>query len=640
MKLRDYQKSAVEKVLECWRDFKSCLIVLPTGCGKTVVFAEIIRRCLADSQLTGESVSSLVGSGRPTNQPTNQQPTTSNHIYDIDDDDEEEEEESPKKRAMILAHREELITQARDKVRSITGADVQIEMGAFEVKPMFGEMPQVVVSTVQTQCTGRMTKFNPYDYGVLVIDEAHHATAKSYRKCIDHYFQNPDCRLLGVTATPDRADESALGQVFETVAFEYSVTDAIHDGWLVPVKQRLVKVNSLDFSKVTTCAGDFNQGELAQVLEEEHNLHAIAVPTMEICGDRRAIIFAASVRQAERICEIINRGKWEEREGRAAESGEKGQGENVQKKINRAAWVCGKTEKNERRNILDNFKNGKIQFVVNVGVLTEGFDDAGVSVVVMARPTKSRALYAQMAGRATRPAAEVAARLGEVDGCSLMVDGSSQTTNNQELTTNNQPADAAAARRALIAASSKPSCLIIDFVGNSGRHKLVSTADILGGEVDDEDEEEARHIAKTRCEESGSETDMIAEVEKARTEIKAAKEAAAKRRSFIQATARFVEVSIDPFNIFDLPPIEKTSKCTLGTHLSWRQKQLLRDKLKIDPEKLSVESVRQLLDEYFRRVNAKLATFGQVKALRKFGVPVPMTFDEANRTLTKLFKDR
>ena len=133
---------------------------------------------------------------------------------------------------------------------------------------------------------------------------------------------------------------------------------------------------------------------------------------------------------------------------------------------------------------------------------------------------------------------------------------------------------------------------------------------------------------------------MIAEVEKARTEIKAAKEAAAKRRSFIQATARFVEVSIDPFNIFDLPPIEKTSKCTLGTHLSWRQKQLLRDKLKIDPEKLSVESGRQLLDEYFRRVNAKLATFGQVKALRKFGVPVPMTFDEANRTLTKLFKDR
>ena len=619
MKLRDYQKKAVEKVLECWRDFKSCLIVLPTGCGKTVVFAEIIRRVLTDSQLAGESVSSLVGSDRLTNQPTNQQPTTSNH-------------------AMILAHREELITQARDKVNSITGADVQIEMGAFEVKPLFGEMPQVVVSTVQTQCAPsghglagelvsslvgsdhpinqqtkkpthqrkRMEKFNPYDYNVLVIDEAHHATAKSYRKCIDHYFQNPDCRLLGVTATPDRADESALGQVFETVAFEYSVTDAIHDGWLVPVKQRLVKVNSLDFSNVTTCAGDFNQGELAQVLEEEHNLHAIAVPTMEICGDRRAIIFAASVRQAERICEIINRGN----EDWIAKNGAK-----------RAEWVCGKTDKAERRNVLDDFKNGKIQFVVNVGVLTEGFDDAGVSVVVMARPTKSRALYAQMAGRATRPSAKIASLLGKGPSEECKVKSEEW-------------------RRKLIAESDKPSCLIIDFVGNSGRHKLVSTADILGGEVDDEDEEEARKRAKKRCEESGEETDMIAEVEKARTEIKAAKEAEAKRRSFIQATARFVEVSVDPFNIFDLPPIEKSSACSLGQHLSWKQKELLREKLKVNPDNMSVVAGRQLLDEYFRRVNAHLATFGQVKALRRFGIPVPMTFDEANRTLTKLFKDR
>ena len=603
MKLRDYQESAVEKVLDCWKKFRSCLIVLPTGCGKTVVFAEIIRRCLAEQ--VGKDTESKSEVEVEENAPKKEI-----DIYDIDDDDEEDESDEAKtgKRAMILAHREELITQARDKVSAITGEDVQIEMGAFEVTPMLGKVPPVVVSTVQTQCTGRMKKFNPNDYGILVIDEAHHATAKSYRNCIDHYFQNPDCRLVGVTATPDRADEKALGQVFETVAFEYSVTNAIHDGWLVPVKQRLVKVNSLDFSNVTTCAGDFNQGELAQVLEEEQNLHAIAVPTMQICGERRAIIFAASVRQAERICEIINRGN----EDWIAKNGAK-----------RAEWVCGKTEKVERRTILDNFKNGKIQFVVNVGVLTEGFDDAGVSVVVMARPTKSRALYAQMAGRATRPAAEVAARLGEVK-----VEGEQQM-------------DSSALRRKLIAESSKPSCLIVDFVGNSGRHKLVSTADILGGkDIDDEDEEEARKRAKKRCEELGEETDIIGEIEKARAEVKAEKEAAAKRRSFIQATARFVEVSVDPFNIFDLPPVEKSSACSLGQHLSWKQKELLREKLKVNPDNMSVLAGRQLLDEYFRRVNAHLATFGQVKALRRFGIPVPMTFDEANRTLTKLFKDR
>ena len=580
MKLRDYQKTAVEKVLECWKDFKSCLIVLPTGCGKTVVFAEIIRQCLANRTI------------------------------------DQSEQSNNSSRAMILAHREELITQARDKVSAITGEDVQIEMGAFEVKPMFSEMPPIVVSTVQTQCTGRMKKFNPNDYGILVIDEAHHATAKSYRNCIDHYFENPDCRLVGVTATPDRADETALGQVFETVAFEYSVTNAIHDGWLVPVKQRLVKVNSLDFSNVTTCAGDFNQGELAQVLEEEHNLHAIAVPTMEICGDRRAIIFAASVRQAERICEIINRGN----EDWIAKNGAK-----------RAEWVCGKTEKVERRTILDNFKNGKIQFVVNVGVLTEGFDDAGVSVVVMARPTKSRALYAQMAGRATRPAAEIAAKLGEVEDSAFSPESPDSLIDESET--------AAALRRKMISESSKPSCLIVDFVGNSGRHKLVSTVDILGGkDIDDDALSRARAYMREKSDQ-GESVDAAEAIESARAEVKAEKEAAAKRRSFIQATARFVEVSVDPFNIFDLPPVEKSSGCSLGQHLSWKQKELLRDKLKVNPDKMSVESGRQLLDEYFRRVNAHLATFGQVKALRRFGIPVPMTFDEANRTLTRLFKD-
>ena len=597
MKLRDYQETAIQKILESWQKFRSCLIVLPTGCGKTVVFGELIHRLLTNKvKVEGEQ---WIGQDSV--------------------------------RAMILAHREELISQAADKVGRISGADVQVEMGEMKVSPMFGQMPHVVVSTVQTQTAPlggkvkvegegeqRMSKFCPDDFGVLVIDEAHHATAKTYRSCIEHYLSNPKCRLLGVTATPDRADESALGSVFDTVAFEYTVTEAIHDGWLVPVKQRLVKVGSLDFSKVSSCAGDFNQGELAQVLEEEQNLHAIAAPTMEICGNRRAIIFAASVKQAERLAEILNRGKSEELRGKSEDGSTQ----------DRAAWVCGMTPKDERRTILEDFKAGRVQYLVNVGVLTEGYDDAGVEVVVMARPTKSRALYAQMAGRATRPSAKIADLLGTV-GDQVKVEGEGE-----------QRMDASSLRRKLIAESDKPECTILDFVGNSGRHKLVSTVDILGGKEIDEDEEEARARAKKRCEESGEAVDMVAELEKSRAEIKAAKAEEARRRKFIQATAKFIEVSVDPFNIFDLPPIEATAKCTLGRSLSWRQKELLREKLKVDPEKIGLAQARQLLDEYFRRVNAHLATFGQVKALRRFGIPVPMTFDEANRTLTKLFKDR
>ena len=630
MKLRDYQEKAIERILESWKKFRSCLIVLPTGCGKTVVFGELIHRILADPEVIGDR-GLVIGEG------TNHQPPTANH----------------QSRAMILAHREELITQAADKVGRISGADVQIEMGDMKVSPMFGQMPHVVVSTVQTQTAGggqvevevggrgrgrRMDKFDPADFGVLVIDEAHHATAKSYRTCIEHYLSNPKCRLLGVTATPDRADESALGNVFDVVAFEYTVTEAIRDGWLVPVKQRLVKVDSLDFSKVSSCAGDFNQGELAQVLEEEQNLHSIAVPTVEICGNRRTIIFAASVKQAERLAEILNRGKRDQGLG-IGDSG-LGIGDSGSTQ-DRAAWVCGMTPKDERRQILEDFKAGRIQYLVNVGVLTEGYDDAGVEVVVMARPTKSRALYAQMAGRATRPAAEIAAKLGQIND-EVVVGSRSRTADVKNSTVGLGPTtttdDAASKRRALIAASSKPECTILDFVGNSGRHKLVSTVDILGGKDIDEDEEEARRRAKKRCEESGEAIDMIAVLEKSREEIRREKTEQAKRRNFIQATAKFIEVSVDPFNIFDLPPVEESVRCPLGRSLSWRQKELLREKLKIDPDRIGAAHARQLLDEYFRRVNEHLATFGQMKMLRKFGVAVPMRFDEASRTLNRLLR--
>ena len=566
MKLRDYQQKAVDAVLEAWKDHRSCVVVLPTGCGKTVVFAEVIKQ-----RLTAD------GS------------------------------------AMILAHREELIRQAADKVSSITGQDTQIEMGPMKVTPMFGRMPPVVVSTVQTQITGRIKNFDPAEFATLVIDEAHHATSSSYRQCIEHYYQNPACRLLGVTATPDRADETALGNVFETVAFEYSVTDAIRDGWLVPVKQKLVKVGSLDFSGISTTAGDLNQGELAEVLEDEQNLHSVAVPTLEICGNRRTIIFAASVKQAERLCEILNRN--------AGTS---------------AAWLCGKTDKGDRAQILKDFREGKIQFVVNVGVLTEGFDDAGVEVVVMARPTKSRALYAQMAGRATRPAAEIASRLGGVDGCSLMVDGSRQTTNNQQPTTNNRPADAAAARRALIAASSKPSCLIIDFVGNSGRHKLVTTADILGGKDLDEDAEIAAEVRR-RCTGSAEGLDMLEEIEKVKDEIKERRFRDAQSRKFITATAKFTTFSVDPFDVFDLAASVRHPKSGLETYrLSFKQRAIIRERIKVNPDSISPSEDKALIDEYFRRVTGKLATFAQTKLLRRHGIPVPMSFDEASKTISRL----
>lgn len=537
MKLRPYQIEAVEAVFREWEDQQSTLLVLPTGCGKTVVFADIIRR----------------HGGR----------------------------------AMVLAHREELIFQARDKIALVAGFDAAVEMGEYRVvhHDLFNA-PRVIVSTVQTHTAGgdgggRMTKFEPSDFGVLVIDEAHHATSQTYRRCVDWYAQNEKLKILGVTATPDRADEEALGQVFGSCAFDYEILDAINDGWLVSVEQQVVHVAGLDFTRCRTTAGDLNGADLAEVMEEEKNLHAVAVPTLEIAGKRRALVFAASVVQAERMAEIFNR----YREGCAA-------------------WLCGKTPKDERRKILLDFASGAVQFVVNVGVLTEGFDDSGIEIIVMARPTKSRALYAQMAGRGTRPADSIASDLNAVA--------------------------TAGDRRALIARSNKPKCLIVDFCGNSGRHKLMTTADILGGKVEDDVVERAATMAR----EAGKPVDMAEALAEAARLVEEEKKREAAKRAMLSAKARFSTSKVNPFDVLDIKPTKERG-WNRARPLSEKQKDLLT-RNGVDPDSMKAGEARQILDEMFRRWNNGLATYAQSKLLKRNGIFAPMRREEASRLIDQI----
>lgn len=543
MKLRSYQEAAIAAIFEKWTNHRSTVVVLPTGCGKTVVFASVIKELLDKS------------SGR----------------------------------VMVLAHREELIMQAKAKIEAIANVAVEVEMGEFKTGDFFGSKAPVIVSTVQTQLN-RKDKFDPSEFAAVIVDEAHHAVAKSYRDVLSHYLANENCKLLGVTATPDRADETALGGVFESVAYEYTIAEAIKEGWLVPLRQELVKVESLDFSGVTTSAGDLNAAELAEVMEDEKNLHGVASATLQIAKEKRAIVFAASLKQAERLAEIFNR---------SSSDG----------KPSVADFVSGMTPKEERRGKLEAFKRGETRYMVNVGVLTEGFDDAGVEVVVMARPTKSRALYAQMAGRATRPAEDVASELGKEELPEL--------------------------RTAMIRSSAKPSALIIDFVGNSGRHKLITSFDILGGK-DEDPEVLALAREKSLERKEGTEQDVFEEIESAREEIKARKEREAKRRAFIQATAKFVSIAVDPMNPFDLPPPEKNPR-NVGRRFSLKQEAVLR-RLKINPDTLDYAQGEAIIKENFRRMNEGLASLIQTKYLRQYNVPVAMPLDEARRTLTRLFK--
>jgi superfamily II DNA or RNA helicase len=543
MKARDYQHAAAMAVLDQWKEVRSTLVVMPTGTGKTILFADIIRRCFP-------------------------------------------------KRALVLAHREELIFQAQDKIQRVTGYQVEVEMADLRAHVRDGILGRthVIVSTIQTQTAGgdgggRMGKFEPTDFGLLIIDEGHHSTAKTYKRVIDYYGQNPNLKILGVTATPDRADEEALGQVFQSVAYDYEVLDAIRDGWLVPVEQQVVEIDGLDFSAIRTTAGDLNGADLAAVMEAEKPLHGIADATLEIAGNRRSLVFAASVKQAEMLSDIFNR-------HRAGSAG----------------WVCGKTPKEDRRRLLAEFASGSLQFIVNVGVLTEGFDDPGVELVVMGRPTKSRALYAQMIGRATRPLAGVS---DDAD-------------------------DSPEHRRAAIAASPKPSCLVVDFAGNAGRHKLMTTADILGGNVSDE----AVELAALYARKAGKPLRMDETLQAAEEELKR-RQAEAARKAKLVAKAKFSIQSVNPFDVFQVSPA-KSRGWDSGLSLSDKQRALVEKHYPgVNVDQLPYAQGKQLLNELFRRWDQKLCTFKQARILAKRGYDTKnMTMAEAGKILDGLFGNK
>jgi superfamily II DNA or RNA helicase len=525
MQLRDYQQQAVEAAIESMRSGGSTLLVMATGLGKTVVFAEIIRRYMSQ------------GTGR---------------------------------RALVLAHRVELIQQAAATLRRICQCDVEIEMGEQRAREDMYHRAPIVVSSVATQVARagdqrRMHRFDASKFGIVVIDEAHHAVADSYRMTLEHY-RTGRCRVLGVTATPDRADEAALGEVFETVAMDYGIREGVQAGWLVPVKQRLVSVRSLDFTACRTTAGDLNGADLDSIMRYEETLHGMVYPTIELAGDRRGVIFAASVAHADRISEILNR-------HRAAS----------------AISVNAKTHPDERREMFRGFSEGRYQWLVNVGVATEGWDDAaldgrGVQVIAMMRPTKSRALYCQMVGRGTRPLP------GTVDGLATP----------QE-------------RCAAIAASAKQAVEVLDYCGNSGRHRLVHLADALAGRDADELAERAeRAVARAAQQNGEAAVDVLALMD--REEVLMKREAEARARRGIVVRAKYATQEINPFALIDLAP-DRDANWERGVPASEKQLALLRRMRVGIPALLTRKEASRLID-------AAMATPtpGQAWVLQKHGL--------------------
>ena len=307
IKLRPYQIEAIQQINEHWMDWRRELLVLPTGCGKTVVFNSIAH-------------------------------------------------ERPGK-TLILAHREELIEQARDKYSAMFGEPTG------KIKAAENDIKRVTVGSIQTMC--RRDYSGMFD--TVIVDEAHHAISPSYMKLLE---QLPDAKVLGVTATPDRGDKRSLARYFDGIAYEYSLKKAVAEGYLCKINAKTIPLQ-IDMSQTKISVGDFEVNSIAETLE----------PYLPQIAD--AIRIEASARKTVVFCPLISIAK------------------ELASMIPGAREVNGSSD--DRKEVLDWFDHaGPGAVLCNAMLLTEGWDCPSCDCVVVLRPTKIRALYCQMIGRGTR----------------------------------------------------------------------------------------------------------------------------------------------------------------------------------------------------------------------------------------------
>lgn len=323
--LRPYQEEALASISSNLENgINKQLVVLPTGAGKTVIFSHLPKVL-----------------------------TTSLPM-------------------LVLAHRGELLTQAQDKILwSNPQLDVQIEKAELHA-----DMCDVVVASVPTLGRAeseRILKYPKNYFKSIVIDEAHHAAAPTYRRIIDYF--NYDL-LLGVTATPQRSDSVRLTDVFQEIVYYKTIQDLIQDGYLCRLVGYRVKTDT-DISEVETNNGDYIASQLEEAINTPTRNASVVAAYLQIAPEKKAIVFASGVQHANDLALSFR--------------------QKVTTEV-----LLGTTSEEDRLNILQRFKTGETKVLVNVGVLTEGFDEPSVEAIILARPTRSSLLYTQIVGRGTR----------------------------------------------------------------------------------------------------------------------------------------------------------------------------------------------------------------------------------------------
>ena len=328
--LRPYQRDAVDAVLAARRSgVRRMVVCLPTGAGKTVIFSHLARLA--------------------------------------------------RRTVLVLAHREELLAQARDKIeRAMQGQAIVAVEQAEQRAP---EGAKVLVCSIRSLHDGRLSRvLRGRDPGLIIYDECHHAAAEDNLRVLRRlgaFEPSFTGTLLGFTATTARGDGKGLDTVFEQIVYARALPEMIDDGYLVPLRGFRIATTA-DLSRLSRGGLDFREEELSSAVDIEERNALVARSIQELGRDRRTIAFCVTVSHARNLSKALNHLRVP------------------------AGVVHGTMSKEARAKALSDFREGRTQVLTNVGVLTEGFDDPGVSCIAMVRPTRSESLYAQCVGRGTR----------------------------------------------------------------------------------------------------------------------------------------------------------------------------------------------------------------------------------------------
>lgn len=469
-------------------------------------------------------------------------------------------------RVLWLVTGTELVWQAQEELKNALGEWVSVEQAARRASNT-----QVVVASVPTMKGARLKSWPADSFTLIVIDECHHAPSKSYRAVLDHFSA---AKRLGLSATPKRHDGIAQGLVFDDYVKPIRpISWGIDNGYLVPFVPIAKFIDSVNLGRMKAKGkSDLPIDELEK--EVLKSVAAIAKETFETVGDRRTLIYTPGVGSAHAVAKCLN----------VLSPGS-------------ARSLDGETPDDMRGELLRQHRAGEFQFLVNCLVLREGYNDPGLRAIVIARPTKSRPLYIQMAGRGGRPLIPELPELSD--------------------------------RLAAIAASSKPDCMLIDITGHAGRHSLISAVD-LDGRYEPKVRERAKKLLE---EEPGKRLDdALSEAQKqVRLEDEARKEEQARIAAEAEVKAR--TGVFDPFRASGVEdPVEHGEEPVWSKEPPepWQVQWLRSNRL---PVNVSKAQATKLFKTSKVRQRLGWASFATLAALHKWGIQHPPNISQGKARL-------